>query len=77
VATSHYLASMVKAFFAPFPTHGELINGPFLFRDKGSPAEYGAGVKLVIERGWLTMHQSGTFVRFTPAGAELRVKFAH
>jgi hypothetical protein len=49
----------------------ELINGPFLFKDKGSPAEYGAGTKLAIERGWLTMHESGTFVRFTPAGADL------
>ena len=49
----------------------ELINGPFLFKDKGSPAEYGAGVALAIERGWLTMHESGTFVRFTAAGAEL------
>lgn len=38
---------------------------------KGSPAEYGAGMKLALERGWLVMHESGTFVRFTPAGAEL------
>jgi hypothetical protein len=29
----------------------ELINGTFLFKDKGSPAEYGAGKKLAIERG--------------------------
>ena len=49
----------------------ELINGPFLFKDKGSPAEYGAGMKLAIEHGWLTMHESGTYVRFTPAGADL------
>jgi hypothetical protein len=49
----------------------ELINGPFLFKDKGSPAEYGAGMTLAIERGWLVMHESGTFVRFTPAGADL------
>jgi len=49
----------------------ELLNGPFLFRDKGSPAEYGAGMKLALERGWLVMHESGTYVRFTPAGAEL------
>jgi hypothetical protein len=47
--------------------HIEKINGPFLFKEKGSPAEYGAG----LERGWLIMHESGTFVRFTPAGAEL------
>ena len=51
--------------------HIEKINGPFLFKDKGSPAEYGAGMKLAIQRGWLEMHESGTFVRFTPAGAEL------
>jgi hypothetical protein len=49
----------------------ELINGPFLFKDKGSPAEYGAGMKLALERGWLAMHESGTFLRFTHAGAEL------
>jgi hypothetical protein len=43
---------------------------PFLFRDRGSPAEYGAGLKLAIERGWLKVHESGTFVIITPAGAE-------
>jgi hypothetical protein len=51
--------------------HIEKINEPFLFRDRGSPAEYGAGLKLAIERGWLKMHESGTFVTFTSAGAEL------
>ena len=44
--------------------HIEKINEPFLFRDRGSPAEYGAGLKLAIERGWLKMHESGTFVTF-------------
>ena len=34
-------------------------------------AEYGAGLKLAIERGWLDLHQSGTYAAFTPAGAEL------
>jgi hypothetical protein len=53
--------------------HIEKINEPFLFRDRGSPAEYGAGLKLVIDRGWLKMHESGTFVTFTPAGSELFV----
>jgi hypothetical protein len=40
------------------------------FKDKGSPAEYGAGMKLALERGRLAMHESGTFLRFTHAGAE-------
>jgi hypothetical protein len=30
--------------------HVEKINGPFLFQNGGSPAEYGAGIKLAIER---------------------------
>jgi hypothetical protein len=42
--------------------HIELIN---------EQTEYGAGIKLAVERGWLVLHESGTFVRFTPAGAEL------
>jgi hypothetical protein len=51
--------------------HIELVNGPFLYEFKGNPQEYGAGLKLAIERGWLAMHESGTYVRFTQAGAEL------
>jgi hypothetical protein len=31
--------------------HIEKINGPFLFKEGGSPAEYGAGLKLAIDRG--------------------------
>jgi hypothetical protein len=51
--------------------HIEKINGQFLFSDGATPAEYSAGMKLAIERGWLTMHESGTFVTSMPAGAEL------
>ena len=51
--------------------HIEKINGPFLFKEKGSPAEYGAGLDYAIEKGWLWRHESGTYVKFTPAGAEL------
>ena len=52
-------------------THIEKINAPFLFRKSATPAEYSAGLKLAIERGWLVLHESGTFVRFTQAGADL------
>ena len=31
----------------------ELINGPFLYEHKGSPAEYGAGLNLAIDHGRL------------------------
>ena len=50
----------------------EKINGPFLFELKGSPAEYRAGLDLCIARGWLVMHESGTYVRLTEAGGSAR-----
>jgi hypothetical protein len=37
----------------------------------GSPAEHGVGLKLAIERGWLWLHESGTYVKTTQAGADL------
>ena len=49
----------------------EKINGPFLYVDRGSPAEYSVGLKFAIERGWLEIHNSGTYVKFTAAGADL------
>jgi hypothetical protein len=51
--------------------HIEKINAPFLFRERATPAEYSAGLKLAIERGWLVLHDSGTYVKFTQAGADL------
>ena len=51
--------------------HVEKINAPFLFRERGTPAEYSAGLKLAIERGWLVLHDSGTYVKFTQAGTDL------
>ena len=35
----------------------EELNGPFLFGDNGTPAEYGAGLDLAIKRGWLELHE--------------------
>jgi hypothetical protein len=48
----------------------ELVNGPFL-KAGGSADEYRAGIEFAISRGWLLRHESGTYVKFTPAGAEL------
>jgi hypothetical protein len=47
------------------------INGPFLFELKGTPAEYKAGLGYAIAKGWLELHERGTFVHFTQAGAAL------
>ncbi len=49
----------------------EKINGPFLFELKGTPAEYRAGLDLCIARGWLELHESGTYVKLTEAGAAM------
>jgi hypothetical protein len=49
----------------------EKINGQFLFKEGGTPEEYSAGLQLAIDRGWLWKHESGTYVKFTAAGADL------
>jgi len=49
----------------------ERLNGAMLFHERATPAEYKAGLDRAIERGWLELHESGTFVRFTQAGADL------
>jgi hypothetical protein len=33
--------------------------------------KYDAGLDRAIEKGWLVLHESGTYVKFTQAGAEL------
>ena len=48
----------------------ELINLPFL-RAGGTPHQYRAALKRAIDKGWFELHESGTYVRFTQAGAEL------
>jgi hypothetical protein len=48
----------------------ELINGPFL-KAGGTPNEYRAGIERAIAKGWLWLHESGTYVKFTQAGADL------
>jgi hypothetical protein len=49
----------------------EKINAPFLYQLKGTPAEYKAGLDRAIAKGWLWLHESGTYVKFTEAGAAM------
>jgi len=49
----------------------EQLAGPFLFQDEGTQAEYRAGLKRAIDKGWLKLHESGTFVTLTQSGADL------
>jgi hypothetical protein len=48
----------------------ELINGAFL-KEGGTPDQYRAALARAIKLGWLLLHESGTYVKFTPAGAAL------
>ena len=49
--------------------HIEKINAPFLYTLKASGGEFGAGIKMAVERGWLELHESGTYVRVLKAEA--------
>jgi hypothetical protein len=48
----------------------ELINAPFLAAG-GSGEDFRTGIARAIAQGWLCRHESGTFVKFTEAGAAL------
>jgi hypothetical protein len=48
----------------------ELINRPFLDAG-GTPDQYRTALERAIKLGWLWRHESGTYVKFTPAGAEM------
>lgn len=43
--------------------HIEKINAPFLRALKATGPEFGVGIKHAIEKGWLELHESGTYVR--------------
>ncbi|GAB9224768.1 hypothetical protein BDS110ZK18_66660 [Bradyrhizobium diazoefficiens] len=45
--------------------HIEKINAPFLSKNgcRGTGAEFGAGIRYAVEKGWLELHESGTYVR--------------
>ena len=48
----------------------ELVNSAFLDAG-GTPDQYRAALARAIALGWLSRHESGTYVRFTEAGADL------
>ena len=49
--------------------HIEKINAPFLYALKASGEGFGVGIKMAVERGWLELHESGTYVRVLNAEA--------
>ncbi|WP_247986674.1 hypothetical protein [Bradyrhizobium sp. 186] len=51
--------------------HIEKINALFLFTLGGKGSEFGAGLRFAIERGWIELHESGTYVRLLTPGEDL------
>jgi hypothetical protein len=51
--------------------HIEKINYPFLYTLKARGAEFGAGIRCAAEKGWLELHESGTYVRLLTPGRDL------
>lgn len=49
----------------------ERINALVMIGLEGSGREFGAGLKYAIEGGWLSKHESGTYVKLTPRGEDL------
>ncbi|KRQ15755.1 hypothetical protein [Bradyrhizobium manausense] len=53
--------------------HIERINSPFLSKSgcNATGAEFGAGIKYAIEKSWMDVHESGTYVRLLSPGDNL------
>ncbi|MBR0806234.1 hypothetical protein JQ636_22010 [Bradyrhizobium japonicum] len=50
--------------------HIEKLNAPFLYTLKATGSEFGAGIKHTVEKGWLELHESGTYVRLISISAK-------
>ena len=48
----------------------ERVNAPFLAAG-GTGVDFRAGIGRAIALGWLWLHESGTYVKFTESGAAL------
>jgi hypothetical protein len=48
----------------------ELVNAAFL-KAGGTAEQFRAGIHRTVDKGWMVRHESGTYVKFTPSGAEM------
>lgn len=53
--------------------HIEKINGPFLSKSgcNATGPEFGAGIRYAIDKGWIDLHESGTYITLMPPSADL------
>ena len=48
----------------------ELVNAAFL-KAGGTAEQFRAGIHRTVDKGWMVRHEFGTYVKFTPSGAEM------
>jgi hypothetical protein len=48
----------------------DLVNAAFL-KAGGTAEQFRDGIKKAVDKGWMVRHESGTYVKFTDAGAAL------
>jgi hypothetical protein len=48
----------------------ELVNAAFL-KPGGTAEQFRAGIQRAVDKGWMVRHESGTYLKFTDAGAAL------
>jgi hypothetical protein len=48
----------------------ELVNAAFL-KAGGTGEQFRDGIQRAVDKGWMVRHESGTYVKFTDAGAAL------
>jgi hypothetical protein len=48
----------------------ELVNAAFL-KAGGTAEQFRDDIQRAVDKGWMVRHESGTYVKFTPSGAEL------
>ena len=48
----------------------ELVNAAFL-KAGGTAEQFRAGIQRSVDKGWMVRHDSGTYLKFTDAGAAL------
>src|SRR5271156_1064926 len=53
----------------------EVVNEGFI-KAGGTPDQFRAGIARAVASAWPLLHEFGTYVKFTPAGAELFARYA-
>jgi hypothetical protein len=71
---SHHASSWRSRTLSSLPKTGriyiELVNAAFV-KAGGTAEQFLDGIQRAVDEGWMVRHESGTYVKFTDAGAVL------